>query len=115
MTESPTVPADTFFALDIRVGRVVACEEFPQARRPAYRLQVDFGLLGLRSSSARITDLYDPAELTGSLVIGVVNLPARQVGPVRSEVLILGAYQQGSEVVALLRPDGACEPGDRIG
>lgn len=109
------VAPEAFFALDIRVGRVLRCETFPEARRPAYRLRIDFGPLGERSSSARITDLYTPADLEGSLVVAVVNLPARQIGPLRSEVLVLGAYQQGSEVVALLRPDGKCAPGDRIG
>ena len=109
------VPADTFFNVDIRVGRVVSCEAFPEARRPAYRLSVDFGPLGVRRSSARLTDRYRPEDLEGRLVVAVVNLPPRQVGPVRSEVLVLGAYERGGEAVALLAPDGNCEPGDRIG
>ena len=109
------MPADSFFALDLRVGRVVECVSFPQARRPAYRMVVDFGPLGRRTTSARLTDNYNPEDLAGTLVVAVVNLPARQVGPVRSEVLVLGAYQQGSERVALLRPDGDCAPGDRVG
>ncbi|MGH7686654.1 MAG: tRNA-binding protein [Candidatus Dormibacteria bacterium] len=111
----PRVEAASFFGVDLRVGRVVSCEPFPEARTPAYKLSVDFGPLGVRRSSARVTDLYRPEDLTGRLVIGVVNLPPRQVGPVRSEVLILGAYEKGSDTVALLRPDGDCEPGDRIG
>lgn len=111
----PSVDADQFFAIDMRVGRVVECAEFPQARQPAYRMVVDFGPLGHLRSSARLTDNYTAAELVGSLVIGVVNLPARQIGPVRSEALILGAYQHGGATVTLLRPDGDCEPGDRIG
>lgn len=111
----PAVAAGTFFAVDMRVGRVVRCAPFPEARTPAYRMTIDFGPLGLRTSSARLTDRYSAEELTGRLVIGVVNLPPRQIGPVRSEVLVLGAYERGTETVALLTPDGDCLPGDRIG
>ena len=112
---SPTVDAQHFFDIDIRVGTVVSCEPFPEARKPAYRMVIDFGVLGQRQSSARLTDLYTPDELIGSSVIGVVNLPPRQVGPVRSEVLVLGVYQRGTDAVVLLRPDRQCTPGDRIG
>lgn len=111
----PEVAAATFFAVDMRVGRVIRCDPFPEARRPAYRMTIDFGPLGLRTSSARLTDRYGAGDLTGRLVIGVVNLPPRQIGPVRSEVLVLGAYERGTETVALLAPDGDCVPGDRIG
>lgn len=111
----PQVDPAQFFAVDIRVGRVLRCEPFPEARQPAYRLLVDFGPLGQRRSSARLTDLYTPAELEGSLVVAVVNFPPRQIGPARSEVLVLGAYVHGSQRVALLRPDGDVQPGDRIG
>jgi len=111
----PQIDADRFFAADLRVGRVVRCEPFPEARKPAYRMVVDFGPLGELRSSARLTDLYQPEELVGQLVVGVVNLPPRQVGPVRSEVLILGAYQDGSERVVLLQPDRECAPGDPVG
>jgi tRNA-binding protein len=118
MTETPgstTVAAQQFFDLDIRVGRVLECEPFPQARQPAYRMLVDFGELGKRRSSARLTDNYTPEQLVGTLVVAVVNLPPRQIGPLRSEVLVLGAYQAGTHAVALLRPDGECRPGDRVG
>ncbi len=104
-----------FFDVDIRVGTVVRCEPFPEARKPAYRMVIYFGELGTRQSSARLTDLYRPEELVGTTVIGVINLPARQIGPVRSEVLVLGVYQEGSDRVVLLRPDRPCAPGDRIG
>ncbi len=104
-----------FFAVDIRAGTVVSCERFAEARRPAYRMVIDFGPLGTRRSSGRLTDLYTPEELTGSTVIAVVNLPARQIGPLRSEVLVLGVYQEGSERVVLVRPDHPCAPGDRVG
>jgi tRNA-binding protein len=109
------VDPSQFFAVDIRVGRVLRCEPLPEARKPAYKLLIDFGPLGERRSSARLTDLYAPAELEGSLVVAVVNFPPRQVGPVRSEVLVLGTYVQGTEVVGLLRPDGDVQPGDRVG
>jgi tRNA-binding protein len=111
----PKASLQSFFALDIRVGRVVECATFPQARKPAYRMLIDFGSLGLRTSSARLTDNYAADELVGTLVVAAVNLPPRQVGPVRSEVLVLGAYQHGTDRVALLRPDRDCTPGDRIG
>ncbi len=110
-----TVTADQFFGVDIRVGRVLACETFPEARRPAYRMTIDFGSLGCRQTSARLTDRYEPGDLVDSLVVAVVNLPPRQIGPVRSEVLVLGAYAKGTGTVALLRPDAGCVPGDRVG
>jgi tRNA-binding protein len=110
-----TVSAQRFFDIDIRVGRVVECESFPEARHPAYRMVIDFGELGQRRSSARLTDNYTPEQLVGALVAAVVNLPPRQIGPLRSEVLVLGAYQHGTAAVTLLRPDGDCRPGDRIG
>ena len=111
----PEVSTDSFFNVDIRVGRVLSCEPFPEARKPAYRITVDFGPLGVRRSSARLTDRYRPEDLEGRLVVAVVNLPPRQIGPVRSEVLILGAYERGGDAVALVAPDGDCQPGDRIG
>jgi tRNA-binding protein len=112
----PQVEPSQFLAVDIRVGRVLACDPFPEARRPAYKLLIDFGPeLGELRSSARIVDLYQPADVEGTLVVAVVNFPPRQVGPVRSEVLVLGAYVQGSDVVGLLRPDGDVQPGDRVG
>jgi tRNA-binding protein len=110
-----TVAAQHFFDIDIRVGEVLECERFAQARLPAYRMVIDFGELGRRSSSARLTDNYTPAQLIGTLVVAVVNLPPRQIGPLRSEVLVLGVYQHGGGAVTLLRPDGECRPGDRIG
>lgn len=111
----PEVEAAQFFGVDIRVGTVLSCETFPEARLPAYRMVIDFGPLGTRRSSGRLTDHYRPEELTGSTVVAVVNLPPRQIGPVRSEVLVLGVYQENSSRVVLLRPDRACAPGDRVG
>jgi tRNA-binding protein len=111
----PQVTPGQFFAVDIRVGRVLRCEPLPEARKPAYKLLIDFGPLGTRRSSARIVDLYSPSDVEGTLVCAVVNFPPRQVGPVRSEVLVLGTYVRGTEIVALLRPDGDVQPGDRVG
>jgi len=107
------VTFDDFARIDIRVGRVVAVEDFPEARRPAWKLRVDFGpRIGERTSSAQITN-YPRGELEDRLVLGVVNFPPRQIGPVRSEVLILGTYS--SDVVLLLAPDEGAKPGDRVG
>jgi tRNA-binding protein len=112
----PQVAAEQFFAVDIRVGRVVSCDEFPEARVPAYRLTIDFGPLGQRRSAARLTQLYGREDLVNRLVVAVVNFPPRQIGPVKSEVLVLGVYQHGSDRVVLLRPDiEDCAEGDRIG
>jgi tRNA-binding protein len=97
----------------MRVGRVVAVESFPEARVPARKLRIDFGPeLGVKVSSARITN-YTPEELEGTLVVGVVNFPPKQIGPVHSEVLVLGAVDQDG-MVLLLRPDGEPALGSRI-
>jgi tRNA-binding protein len=105
---------DQFQAVDMRVGRVVSVEEFPEARKPAWKLTVDFGPeIGVKSSSAQITH-YTREELEDTLVVAVVNFPPRQIGPVRSEVLVLGALDQERGVV-LLRPDRGAAPGARIG
>lgn len=104
---------DDFLRTDMRVGRIVEVEDFPEARRPAWKLRVDFGpVIGVRRSSAQITN-YAREELVGRLVIGVVNFPPRQVGPVRSEVLILGTYS--AEGVLLLSPEPSAQLGDRVG
>jgi tRNA-binding protein len=105
--------ADAFAAVDMRVGRIVAVEPFPEARVPAWKLRIDFGPgLGVKLSSARITN-YTSEELEGTLVVGVVNFPPKQIGPVRSEVLVLGAVDRDGHVL-LLRPDGEPELGSRI-
>ena len=109
----PSVGADDFFAVDMRVGRVMAVEDFPEARAPAWKLRIDFGAdVGEKTSSAQIAH-YSREELEDRLVIGVVNLPPRQIGPVRSEVLVLGALDPAKGVV-LLRPDEDAELGSRI-
>ncbi len=107
------IAIDDFAAVDLRVGRVVDVSDFPEARRPAWKLTIDFGPeLGLRRSSAQITH-YTRETLVGRLVIGVVNLPPRQVGPFVSEVLVLGALDPDRGVV-LLAPDGEAEVGSRV-
>jgi tRNA-binding protein len=104
---------DDFAKVDMRVGRIVTVEDFPEARRPAWKLRIDFGPeLGVKRSSAQITN-YRREELEGRLVVGVVNFPSRQIGPVRSEVLVLGAVADGHPVL-LLEPDAGSQPGDRI-
>ncbi|MDX6671669.1 MAG: tRNA-binding protein [Solirubrobacteraceae bacterium] len=109
-----TIEWDDFERVDMRVGRVVEVEEFPEARRPAWKLRIDFGPeIGVKRSSAQIKH-YAREELEGSLVVAVVNFPPKQIGPVRSECLVLGALDDEHGVV-LLRPDREAAPGDRIG
>jgi tRNA-binding protein len=102
-----------FEKVDMRVGRIVAVEDFPEARRPAWKLRIDFGpQIGEKRSSAQVTN-YARSELEGRLVVAVVNFPPRQVGPVRSEVLVLGAVSD-DHAVLLLEPDAGSQPGDRV-
>ena len=104
---------DQFLAVDMRVGRVTEVHDFPEARKPAWRLTIDFGPeIGRRTSSAQITN-YAREELEGRLVVAVVNFPPRQIGPVRSEVLCLGASDEEGRVI-LLAPDADVPPGSRI-
>ena len=104
---------EDFDKLDIRVGRVVEVEDFPEARKPAWKLRVDFGEeIGLKSTSAQITN-YAREELEGRLVIGVVNFPPRQIGPVMSEVLVLGVPDEEGRVI-LLKPSSDVPLGGRM-
>jgi tRNA-binding protein len=104
---------EEFFRTEMHVGRVVKAEEFPAARKPAYRLLIDFGPLGEKRSSAQITARYTPDELVGRLVIAVTNFPPRQIATSVSEVLVLGVPDDAGEVV-LLRPDADVAPGTRV-
>ena len=113
MSDDAQITFDEFAAVDIRVGRIVEVEDFPEARRPAWKLRVDFGPdLGIKRSSAQIRN-YEREDLDGRLVLAVVNFPPRQIGPVRSEVLVLGTYS--AEGVLLLSPEPQAALGDRVG
>jgi tRNA-binding protein len=105
---------EEFMQIDMRVGRVVSVDDFPEARQPAWKLEIDFGPdVGVKRSSAQIKH-YPREELEGRLVVGVVNFPPRRIATFDSEVLVLGAIDPEKGVV-LLRPDEDVEPGDRIG
>lgn len=111
---SPQITFDDFLKVDIRLGRIVSAEPFPEARKPAYRLMIDLGPeIGVRKSSAQITRHYGLDELPGRLVLCVVNFPARQIGPIRSEVLTLGVPDADGEVV-LLTPTHEAPLGGRM-
>ncbi|HZG49973.1 MAG TPA: tRNA-binding protein [Thermoleophilaceae bacterium] len=108
-----TIEFDDFLKVDVRVGRIVRVEDFPEARKPAWKLLIDFGPeLGERRSSAQIKN-YTREQLEGSLVVAVVNFPPRQIGPVRSEVLTLGVPDEEGRVI-LLRPDSEVPLGARM-
>jgi tRNA-binding protein len=109
-----TIAWPDFEKVDMRIGVVTDAQPFPEARRPAYRLWIDFGPLGVKRASAQITDHYRPSELIGRHVIAVVNFPPKQIGPFVSEVLVLGAYNAAGEVI-LLHPDKPVAPGSKIG
>ena len=100
-----TISYDDFLKVDIRVGRILEAEEFPKARKPAYKLRIDFGPeIGTKNSSAQITKYYNPQDLVGKLVIGVVNFPPRQIATFFSEVLTLGVIL-GDGDICLVHPD----------
>ena len=107
---------DDFLRLDMRVGRIVAAEPFPEARNPSYRLQIDFGPeIGERVSAAQLTVTYpDPTTLIGRQVVAVVNFPPRRIAGLASQVLVLGAMGEGGQVY-LLEPNPASPEGLRIG
>ena len=105
---------DDFLKLDIRVGTIVSAKNFEKARKPAYQLEVDMGQeLGIKRSSAQITDHYRPEELVGKQVLAVVNFPPRQIANFFSEILVLGTYSEGG--VVLIKPDKPVKNGDKLG
>ena len=105
---------DDFKKLDIRVGTIISAKVFEKARKPAYQLEVDLGEeLGVKRSSAQITDHYKPEDLVGKQVLAVVNFPPRQIANFMSEILVLGTYSEGG--VVLITPDKPVKNGDKLG
>jgi tRNA-binding protein len=109
-----TISFDEFLKVDVRVGTIVEAEPFPEARKPAFKLKIDFGdAIGVKKSSAQITKHYTPEGLVGQQVMAVVNFPPRQIGPMMSEVLTLGVPDGDGEVV-LLQPTDSVPNGGRL-
>ena len=107
------ISIEDFDKVDVRVGRIVEVQDFPEARKPAWKLTIDFGpQLGQKRSSAQLKPLYSREQLLGRLVLAVVNFPPRQIGPFMSEVLVLGSMRD--DVVKLLTPEADAQVGDRI-
>jgi len=104
---------DDFEKIDIRAGTIISAEQFPKARKPAYRLKIDFGESGIKTSSAQITDHYNNFELVGRQVVAVINFPPRQIADFSSECLVLGVY--ADDGVVLLTPDKVVVNGSRVG
>jgi tRNA-binding protein len=105
---------DDFLKVDIRVGRIIEVEAFPEARKPAWKLKIDFGSdIGVKKSSAQITVLYDAESLLGRQILAVVNFPPRQIGPFMSEVLTLGVSDAAGAIV-LIQPDNEVKEGARL-
>jgi tRNA-binding protein len=113
LVQADIIDVADFERVEMRVGRILEAEPFPQARKPAYKLRIDFGPLGTRRSSAQLTVHYRPEQLRGKLVIAVLNFPPRQIGPVRSEVLVLGVPDPDGAVV-LLEPTIDVPLGGRV-
>jgi len=109
-----TITWDDFTKVELRVGRIIQAEPFPEARKPAYKLLVDFGPeIGQRKSSAQITQLYEPGDLIGMLVVAVVNFPPKQIGPIMSECLVTGFHNEQGDV-ALCVPDKPVPLGTKL-
>jgi len=105
---------DDFLKVELRVGKIISAERFAEAKKPAYVLKVDFGeKIGVKKSSAQITALYEPEQLVGKLVVGVVNFPKKQIGPLMSECLITGFHNEDGDVV-LCMPETAVPLGSKL-
>lgn len=111
--QSETIPFSDFLKVDIRVGTIVKAEDYPEARKPAYKLEIDFGSLGIKRSSAQITHHYSKEELLGKQIIAVVNFPPKQIGKFISEVLVLGLSDE-KEAVVILQPTLKVPNGSRL-
>ena len=107
------VTFDDFLKLDIRVGTIINAEDFPKAKRPAYQLEINFGELGIKRSSAQITELYKKEDLIGKQILAVVNFPKKQIANFMSEVLVLGIYSKNG--VVLIGPDKTVNNGEKLG
>lgn len=105
---------DDFEKVDMRVGTIIAVEDFPKARKPAYRLTIDFGALGIKQSSAQIKDLYTNEDLLNRQIIAVVNFPPKQIANFISECLVMGVYSEDNSVV-LLQPERKMTNGMKVG
>ena len=114
-TEIDQISYADFLKVDIRVGTVIACEPFPEARKPAYKLRVDFGpeMIGVKKSSAQVVDLYKADDLVGRQVAAVVNFPPKQIGPFMSEVLVVG-FENAAGAVSLIGVDPPVPNGGRL-
>jgi tRNA-binding protein len=109
-----TIDWNDFEKVELRVGTIVEVEDFPEARKPAYKLKINFGEeIGVRKSSAQITDIYQKDDLLGRQIVGVVNFPAKQIGPMRSECLVTGFHREDGAVV-LARPDSEVPNGAKL-
>ncbi len=109
-----TIDWDDFEKVELRVGTIIEVEDFPKARKPAYKLKIDFGeAIGVRKSSAQITDIYQKDDLLGRQIVGVVNFPVKQIGPMRSECLVTGFHREDGAVV-LARPDSEVPNGAKL-
>jgi tRNA-binding protein len=108
-----TIAFEEFQRIEMRVGRIIDVQDFPEARKPSYRLRIDFGSIGTKTSSAAVRPWYRKEDLLGRLVVAVTNFAPRQIGPFLSEVLCLGAVQPDGQVI-LLKPDAEAELGARI-
>lgn len=104
---------EDFLKIDIRVGKIISAEEFPETRKPAYKLEIDFGPLGIKKTSAQITKLYKKEDLIGKQIIAAVNFPPKRIANLMSEVLVLGAVLDNDEVI-LLKPEREAPLGKRI-
>jgi tRNA-binding protein len=105
--------SEAFFEFDIRIGTIIQAETVPEARKPAYKLTIDFGEFGIKKSSAQITELYSTESLKGKQIIAVINFPPKQIGNFISECLVLGVYTESG--VVLLQPDQSVTNGSKIG